>query len=142
MDWNAILSFIGRNLEVFLAIVTIISFIGNIVQRKTNSDAQYIFESIYYACTRTRNDHFTMKEKSVDELLTIILLLRTQAASGLRLLGTSMVFEPHTGYDPSGLWGWFANMYRLLLRIRRKLPILLTGKDNPPTNPFEKSDNK
>lgn len=137
MEWNALLTYLGKNLEVILAIVTIISFIGNIVQRKTNSDAQYVFESIFQACNRTRIDHFSKKKKSMDELLTIILLLRIQASSGLRLLGSTMDFDPNHGYQKSYLWGWFANIYRLLLRIRRKLPSLLTGKNTPTPDSIE-----
>ena len=86
MNISNLLTAILNNFTPLLTAISVISFIFNIIQYKTNRDVQYHFDSIYQSCVdsiRTARE----KDWTKDEFIHILYLIRIQSVSGLRSIG-------------------------------------------------------
>ncbi len=132
MSMNDFLQFLADNLTPILAAITILSFVANVVQYKTNKNIRFILDSIYQTCYRTINVN-RARERSGQELIDVIFLIRDQAVSGLRSIGVRKHYGSYDGTSSGEhglLYSTLRNIYHLLLIIRKKIPNLIQGIDD------------
>ncbi len=124
MDINTLLTFISDNFTPLLTAISVLSFIMNLIQYKTNRDVQYHLDSIYQSCVNSirigRESDWTK-----DEFIHILYMIRIQATSGLRSIG---IKRGYGKFDEITNQGWLyrslANIYRTLLKAKEKSPKL------------------
>lgn len=129
MNVSDVFKFVHENLSPILGTLTIISFIVNIVQYNTKKSVGCILDSIYHTCFRTirRNEKI---EKSNEELINTIFIIRTESVSGLRAIGIGRSYGLYDHSPQSGiLYRFFRNQYILLMKIKEKIPNIF-GKPN------------
>jgi hypothetical protein len=116
---------IHDNITPILAVMTIISFIINLLQYKTKKDLGYFLDSIYHTCWRTVRRNEKVK-KTNEELINTIFTLRTQAAAGLRSIGIKRTYGLYDQNIESGaIYSFCRSAFRLSMKIKEKLPLLI-----------------
>lgn len=126
MDIKTLLAFISDNFTPLLTAISVLSFILNLIQYKTNRDVQYHLDSIYQSCVNSirigRESDWTK-----DEFIHILYMIRIQAASGLRSIGINRGYGK---FDEITSQGWFykslESTYRTLMRVKAGLPKLFS----------------
>lgn len=125
MDTQSLLQFVSDNFAPLLAAITIISFIFNIIQYKTNRDVQFHLDSIYQSCVNTIRIS-SSREWTQAEYVHILYLIRIQAVSGLRSLGIKRDYGAFDQITTQGfLYRFLASSYHTLLRVKEKWPNLI-----------------
>ena len=127
MTFSELMTFIADNFTALLSAITILSFIINIVQYKTNRDIQYHLDSIYQSSVLI-NESGKTREIPKEEYIAALYIIRIQAVSALRALGirrdygyADNVTSPATGF----LYRNLRFYYNLALKIREKYPNLV-----------------
>ena len=121
---SRLLDFFLKNFTSLVPIITVISLVFNFVQIRTKDHVNCTLESIIISCkaATARNQKERMSNA---ELMHIIDLLRVQAISGLRLIGSNQTYaiEDSISLDRP-VHDFFQDVYRTLLEIREKAPNL------------------
>ena len=126
---NGLIQFVYDNLTPLLGAITVISFCLNIVQYKTKKIVQHVFSSIYHTANRAYHENNENK-KSNQELASLIISIRHQSVAGLRSSGVQWYYEDSGMPGSQGIIYRILNaIYRILLAIRIKVPLLIKGSD-------------
>jgi hypothetical protein len=125
MDFSAFLKIIHDNLTPILTGMTIFSFVINILQYKTKKNLGFFLDSIYHTCWRTVRRNETV-EKTNEELINTIFILRTQAAAGLQSIGVKRTYGLYDQVNEDGIiYRFFKKNFTLLTKIKENLPSIL-----------------
>jgi hypothetical protein len=130
MDINQLLTFISNNFTPLLTAISVLSFILNIIQYKTNRDVQYHLDSILQSSI---NGIRMGRERdwSKEEFIHILYLIRIQAVSGLRSIGIRRgygMFDEVT--NQSWLYRFMENTYKIMVDVKRGLPKLMSNEQS------------
>lgn len=139
MDIQGILTFVSDNFTPLLSAITIISFVVNIIQYKTNRDVQYHLDSIYQSCVNTVRIS-QKRDLSDEEYVHILYMVRIQAVSALRSLGINRDYGLYDQVSNKGyIYRVLQGNYRTMLKVKEKFPNLLGNSINT-SEEDEKSD--
>jgi hypothetical protein len=125
MNASQLFQILHDNFTPILGGITVISFVMNILQYKTNKNSTFFLQNIYQTCIRTIRMN-EKREKSNDELIHLFYLIRDQSVSGLRSCGVKMGYGSYDQVTTRGyLYRFCSDKYILIMKIREKLPTLI-----------------
>jgi hypothetical protein len=138
MTLNKLLQFVYENLNPILAAITIFSFIANIVQHKTNKNTRYILDTTYQTCLRTIRTN-ERQQKTNEELIHLIYIIRDQTVSALRSIGVQMSYGSYDQVNmrQGRIYRFLKTSYWLILIVKSKLPNIRQKNALPSTSTLD-----